>query len=328
MPYHNLAVVTGGLGFIGKNFIKQLKPKYANIFIVDKLSKYSDIDFYEENYPEIDVLFCRVKDFRLEPYVRKYASVDVYNFAAESHVCDSFDNGPDFVLANAYDTSMLLEQVKNFRDNVRLIHISTDEVYGERVTKPALEADSLCPTNPYAASKAAADMLVQTYARCYKIDAGIIRANNIYGSQQHVSKLIPKAIYYASQKKLFPVHGDGLQVRHFLHTSDFSDAIFCLLANWETLETRIFNIAGDVEYSVRDILTSVYESFGLESSGYISYEADRPFNDRRYLVDDSAMRALGWTPKIDFPSKLNSMCNNNDFFLGKDENFNLRSLPK
>jgi dTDP-glucose 4,6-dehydratase len=318
MFYHKMAVVTGGLGFIGKNFINELAPKYKNILVVDKFSKYSDMDFYKRCFPEVDILFCRVKDFLLEPYVRLYGGVDIFNFAAESHVCDSFDNGPDFVLANAYDTSILLEQIKKFRDNVRLVHISTDEVYGERVSKPALESDSLRPTNPYAASKAAADMLVQTYSRCYKINAVTIRANNIYGPQQHVSKLIPKAIYYASEEKLFPVHGDGLQVRHFLHTSDFCIALFCLMRQWDELETRIFNIAGDTEYSVRTILKSIYQNFKLEADNFISYEMDRPFNDRRYLVDDSAIRRIGWAPKMDFNAQLDSMCRDRDFFLGRE----------
>jgi UDP-glucose 4,6-dehydratase len=318
MLYRNLAIVTGGLGFIGKNFINELTSRYDKLLIVDKFSKYSDMSFYKHNFPEVDILFCRVKDFFLEPYVKEYVYVDIFNFAAESHVDDSFGNGPEFVLANAYDTSVLLEQVKNFRDNVRLIHISTDEVYGERMSKPALESDSLCPTNPYAASKAAADMLVQTYSRCYKIDAVTIRANNIYGPRQHVSKLIPKAILYAAEKKIFPVHGDGLQVRHFLHTSDLSEALFCLLRKWDQLEGRIFNIAGDIEFSVRDILTQVYQNFSLETANFISYEMDRPFNDRRYLVDDSAIRGIGWAPVVDFETQLVSMCRNRDYFLGKE----------
>ena len=315
MNYCNAAIVTGGLGFIGKNFTLKLLDKYKHIYIVDKISDVSDIEFYKQNLAcNVQLLSQRVKDLRLKSYVELHESLDIYHFAAESHVDNSFHNGPDFVLNNAYDTAMLLQEICAFKDNVRLVMISTDEVYGESNDRPFVESDPLNPTNPYSASKAAADVLTQTYARCFGVNSITVRANNIYGCRQFVEKLIPRCIQYASQRKIFEIHGDGSQLRHFLHTDDFSSAIFKLVDNWDVLGSRIFNIAGDSEYSVKSIVSMIYGEFSV-SDNFYRFVGDRPYNDKRYFVDDSLIRSLGWSPIIDFNSAISRMCSSLDFFV-------------
>lgn len=304
-----ICIVTGGLGFIGKNICKDLKYVYDKIIIVDSVNYASDLPFYEVHLSSFcDLVIQRVKDLKLESYVELYERLDILHFASESHVDNSFNNGSDFVLRNTYDTAVLLEQVKHFKTNVRLVHISTDEVYGERIHDPAKEEDPLLPTNPYSASKAAADILAQTYIRCFDIDAVILRANNVYGCRQHVEKLIPKAIKYAHSARKFPIHGNGKQLRHFLNTQDLSDAILLCLTHWDDLPYNIFNIAGDNEYFIIDIVSKIYGYFDLDVENFIQFVDDRPFNDLRYWVDDNRLRSLGWAPKVDFDKTLAKLC--------------------
>jgi UDP-glucose 4,6-dehydratase len=304
-----IGIVTGGLGFIGKNVCMDLKGFYDKIIIVDSVNYASDLVFFQQHLSSFcDLVIQRVKDLKLDSYIALYDRVDILHFASESHVDNSFNNGSEFVMRNTYDTAVLLEQIKLFKSNVRLVLISTDEVYGERINVPAKEDDPLLPTNPYSASKAAADILTQTYVRCFNIDAIILRANNVYGTRQHAEKLIPKAIKYAHGARQFPIHGDGKQLRHFLHTQDLSDAISIFLTQWDDLPNKIFNIAGDDEFFISDVVLKIYRHFDLDAEHFTRLVEDRPFNDMRYWVDDSRMRSLGWTPKVDFDQMLASLC--------------------
>ena len=314
MGFCRTALVTGGLGFIGKNFVRDVSDRYENIIIIDKFSYASDIDFYKKYNSSSALVLQRVAELKLEPYVALYGTIDIYNFAAESHVDRSFENGPTFVESNVLDACHLLEEVKKFRDSVRLIHISTDEVYGECNHIAAEEGDLFNPTNPYSASKAAADLLVQTYKKCFLINAITIRANNVFGEGQYFEKLIPKAIYRAANSLKFELHGDGKMQRHFLHTSDFSLALINLVSIWDELDEDIFNIAGDDELTIHEVVSLVYGNFDLDPQNFLVFKGDRPFNDKRYLVSDIRIRATGWEPKANFELELKQLCATHAYF--------------
>lgn len=311
------ALVTGGLGFIGKNFCNIIQHQYSKIYIVDKFSKYSDLEYYNLFLKGCDLEIARVKDIDLNKYLHFNKQIDIFHFASESHVDDSFINAPDFAQSNYYDTCCLLEKIKSDKNSIRLIYISTDEVYGEILDEPADENTILDPTNPYAATKAAADILVQTYMKCYGINAKIIRANNIYGTGQHVSKLIPKSIFSANSGLKFLIHGNGEQRRHFLHTLDFTKAILNLLDKWNSLDDYIFNIAGDTEWQVMELVNFIYTKCAAPRDNII-FSEDRPFNDKRYFVDDSKIRETGWSPSVNFEEKISEMCINKDYFSGQN----------
>lgn len=302
-------LVTGGLGFIGKNFCLNILnnlnilPDYTNKIIIDKNTYASDLDYYNKNLSndwELIIDSCA----NIKNYINQNESYDIIHFAAESHVDNSFTNARYFFQANVIDTLEMLEVLRNNPKNYRLIHISTDEVYGEQVNEPATEMSPLTPTNPYSASKTSADILVQTYKKCFQIDTKIIRANNIYGDYQLVEKVIPKAIFLARQKKQFFLHGSKSLKRHFLHTKDFSQAIYMLLCQWENINYDIFNIAGDNSYFIKDIVKKIYEMSNLDPKHFIKTGDDRPFNDTEYKVNDKIIRSLGWSPKVDFWDEL------------------------
>jgi UDP-glucose 4,6-dehydratase len=227
---------------------------------------------------------------------------------AQTHVDSSFGNSFAFTLNNVCGTHALLEAARLAGGVSRFLHVSTDEVYGEAPPGGAGsgaasgEASTLEPTNPYAATKAAAEMLVKAYHNSYKLPCITTRSNNVYGPHQYPEKLIPKfALLCAAGAKL-PVHGCGRALRCFLHVSDVAAAYDVILHAGAAGET--FNIGTQRERSVLDVAASVCAHFGRDAADAIEHVPDRLFNDRRYFIDDAKLAALGWAPRVSFEAGL------------------------
>ena len=315
---NNMLVITGGLGFIGKNFLDKIKNKYDSIIVIDKNSTHSDIDFFnsikQDNITLIESDIGDVNNFK-DLLPRKFF---IINFAAESHVDRSFINSIDFSFSNYISTHKLLEFIRVADLDPRIIHISTDEVYGTIYDEAATESHNISPTNPYSVSKAAADLLCQTYAKCYDLDIIIVRPNNIYGPFQHYEKLIPAAIAASYGDKKLIIHGDGSPKRSFLNVQDFSNAIDILLqANWSDLDFSIFNITSSNEYSVIQIVSMIADISNKPMESFASFGKDRPFNDLRYYTDCSRLIDLGWSEKENFHTSLQKMYTHKMVFKGK-----------
>jgi dTDP-glucose 4,6-dehydratase len=242
----------------------------------------------------------------------------VINTAAETHVGNSIVKSDDFVRSNIDGVHHILELLRNYRqENNRtpiLLHFSTDEVYGDTIDGIHTEEDLLRPSNPYSATKAAADMLVLAWARTYNIPYVIVRPNNNYGINQYVEKLIPKTIKYLQVGRKIPLHNDGLPVRNWLHASDTANAIIAIIESGVTNE--IYNISGGLEKKNIEVVSQIIESlFGnVDINQYIDFSTKRQGVDVRYSIDDSKLRKLGWSPKTNFDVELKKIV---DFYKEK-----------
>lgn len=294
-------LVTGGCGFIGSNFINNIKEKYPsfNIINLDKFDYCSNINNIKEGYAETIKGDICDKDI-VELILKKYDIKVVFHFAALSHVDNSFIDPISFTKNNTYGTHVLMETIKNFNPTMEIIHFSTDEVYGENTNGiPFTENDILKPTNPYSASKAAAEMVVMSYIQSYKMNVKIIRCNNVYGPNQYPEKLIPKFKKLLKNNEKCTIHGDkSAQVkRAFIHVDDVVDAVDIIWKRGAIGET--YNISSEHEISVMELTKLMIEKLKntKEYDKYISYVKDRPFNDQRYLIDCQKLKDLGWIQK-------------------------------
>jgi len=217
----------------------------------------------------------------------------VVHLAAESHVDKAFGNSLRFTKSNTLGTHTLLEACR-INQVGKLIHVSTDEVYGEIYKGMHVESDPLDPTNPYSASKAAADMIVKGYIRSFNMPIVTVRANNIYGIRQYPEKLIPRFILMGLNGQKLPLHGDGRNRRRFLAVEDFADALI-LMAD-KGLVGNIYNIGSDEEYANIEVAEMIASRLCLPREDLFCFVEDRPFNDSRYAVDSTKIHALGWKP--------------------------------
>ena len=314
-------IVTGGLGFIGKNYLNHVKDNYENIIVIDKGSKFSDYKYYEnmkqENIKLYEININNISSI----YSELPKSFDLINFAAESHVDRSFRNSINFSKSNYLDSHLILDFLKNSDLQYRFMHISTDEVYGSSEKEPANELHPISPTNPYSTSKAAADLLMQTYIRCYNMPILVIRPNNIFGPYQNAEKLIPGVINCINNETKFGIHGTGHVKRSFLHVEDFINAVNILFnQDWNLLEHKDFNITSKNEYSVIEIITKIGKLMKLELHEFTKFIEDRPFNDTRYLTCCDRLKKLGWKEEVDFDEALEDLVKNKKSFkiLSKD----------
>ena len=293
------ALVTGGCGFIASNFLNLMKEKYPEIKFVnlDKLDYCSNIHNVK---PGVSTFVKGdICDEDLVGYLIKQYDFDVvFHFAAMSHVDNSFNDPKKFTLNNAYGTHVLLDKFRELKPNVEFIHFSTDEVYGESLTENPFKESTgvLKPTNPYAASKAAAEMIVQSYIDSYKMNIKTIRCNNVYGPNQYPEKLIPKFKKLLKEGKKCTIHGTkSSQVkRAFMHIEDVVNAVDVVWKKGESGE--IYNIASDDEISVMDVTKLMIKTItGSENyDKYITFIEDRPFNDSRYYICSQKLKKLGW----------------------------------
>jgi dTDP-glucose 4,6-dehydratase len=237
----------------------------------------------------------------------------VIHFAAQSHVQNSFEDALQYTHDNVQGTHTLLEACRRYKKITRFIHISTDEVYGESMLNENEEKKNensiLCPTNPYAATKAAAELIAKSYYHSFKMPIIITRGNNVYGPNQYPEKLIPRFIQQLQQDKKVTIQGDGSNVRAFLHVNDVCSALKLVLEKGEIGE--IYNIGSDDhhEYTVLDIAKILIEKIKktMNYDGWITYIEDRPFNDKRYYISNEKVKQLGWTIDTDFNNGINEL---------------------
>jgi dTDP-glucose 4,6-dehydratase len=302
--------ITGCLGFIGSYVTRACLEKGWYVKGIDKITYAANKDLLNEfkNYKKFSFVQSDINDLKF-----LYECDYVINTAAETHVGNSIANSDEFIHSNINGVHHLLELIKNYRQETSktptLLHFSTDEVYGDIEEGAHTETDLLKPSNPYSATKAAADMLILAWGRTYNLPYIIVRPTNNYGSGQYVEKLIPKACKYLSLNRKIPLHNNGIPVRNWLHAYDTANAITIMIERGVTNE--IYNIAGGFEQSNYETVRKViYEFFnndeekfeGIDS--YLDLSYSRIGQDVRYALDDSKLRSLGWKPTAVFDKEL------------------------
>jgi dTDP-glucose 4,6-dehydratase len=292
-------LITGGCGFIGSNFINYAFKKYPEYkFInIDAMYYSASLDYIKVSGDNYKFIEGNINDINLLKYILKEEKIThIIHFAAQSHVDTSFENSLQYTYDNVKGTHTLLEAVRLVNKNIIFLHFSTDEVYGEsRLDEDAKDEQSiLCPTNPYAASKAAAEMYVNAYRHSYGIKTIITRGNNVYGENQYPEKLIPKFIKLLKMGKKCTIHGDGSSLRSFIHIYDVCTAVDMILH--KGIIGEIYNIGSDTELSVLDITKLLVKEICGDDDieNHIEFVEDRPFNDKRYFITNEKLKQMGW----------------------------------
>lgn len=300
-----IVYVTGCLGFIGSHVTRACLEKGWYVKGVDKITYASTVELLGEFEQHDNFSFTQCDINELE-FI--YDCDYVINTAAETHVGNSIVKSDDFVHSNINGVHHLLELLRNYRQENNktpvLLHFSTDEVYGDTIDGIHLETDLLKPSNPYSATKAAADMLILAWSRTYSIPYVIVRPTNNYGINQYVEKLIPKTIKYLKIGRKIPLHAEGTPIRNWLHASDTANAVIRIIESEST--NQIYNISGGLEKRNIEVVTQIiHEMFGnVDINQYIDFTTKRPGVDVRYSIDDSKLRSLDWSPVADFNSEL------------------------
>jgi len=293
-------VVTGGLGFIGSEFVRQGSQANHEIFIIDKMTYASDLQNVSdclENVKDISI-FDISDEVALNSYFKKISNIDlVVNFAAESHVDRSINSGLIFAKSNIIGVVNLLEELKR-NSFGRLIQISTDEIYGSIDSGFWNELAKIDPRSPYSSTKASAELLCKAYGHTFDLPIVITRCANNFGPRQSCEKFIPRSILLASLDENIQIYGDGKNRREWVHVSDHAAAIFEII-NHEGLRFGDFNIGGQEKSNIEiaKMLLNIME----KDDSKIEYITDRPGHDFRYSVDDSKLRNLTkWKPNLNF----------------------------
>ncbi|MBU0487119.1 MAG: GDP-mannose 4,6-dehydratase [Bacteroidetes bacterium] len=285
-------IVTGGCGFIGSHFIDLILSKGYSVLNIDRMTYVSWKNIGFESHPQYDFLMADICDLSSIPKCDF-----LVNFAAESFVDNSISNSEVFFKSNVKGVHTLLEQLrmKAAFDRAAFIQVSTDEVYGDILEGGFKETDVLKPSNPYAATKAAAEQLVFAYHRTYGIDYIITRCSNNYGTRQYPEKLIPKAIMCAQTGRKMTVHGDGSYVRSWINAIDHSEAILALIE--QKAFNEIYNICGEEEFKNLEIVETVYKEMGFEPN--IQFVPNRWGQDLRYALNiEKIKKAVDWAPRF------------------------------
>ena len=303
MAMRQKVLVTGGMGFIGSNFVRYMLKHHpdTDIIVLDKLTYAGN----PANLADLEGEFRFVKGDVADPVVVDALVKEcdgIVHFAAETHVDRSIDYAGDFVRTDVYGTFVLLEAARKHGVD-RFVHISTDEVYGEAVGRPSLETDELAPKSPYAASKAGADRLVFSYHATYGVPAVISRCANNYGPYQYPEKLIPLFVTNALEGKKLPVYGHGRNVRDWIHVDDHCSAVDAMLQD-DGHAGETFNVSAGEERSVLEIADIILRTLGL-GDDLIEHVADRPGHVMRHAVDAAKLRkTYGWRPSHDFEESM------------------------
>ena len=293
-------LVTGGCGFIGSQFVRDtFQQDDDEISVVDKITYAGDDKRIEGYGGYLNIDICNLND--LENVFREIKPDIVVHFAAETHVDRSIKDSRVFLDTNVIGTHNLLELIR--RSEKRLIYISTDEVYGEIKEGKFTEESPLKPNNPYSVSKAAADMLVQSYIRTFNIQANIIRPCNNYGIWQYPEKLIPVVVNKALNNKKIPIYGQGLQIREWLNIKDTVKAIKLIIEKAPNGE--IYNVGSGHEEKNIDIVMEILNVLDNSFSHEIEFIKDRLGHDFRYCLDTTKINNLGWKPEVKFLDGLN-----------------------
>ena len=291
--------ITGCLGFIGAYVTRLCLNKGWYVKGVDKITYAANADLLKEfkNFPNFSFVEEDINDLKF-----LYDCDYVINVAAETHVGNSIVDSNDFVHSNVNGVHNLLELIRNYRQEGKglptFLHFSTDEVYGDINEGAHTEKDLLKPSNPYSATKAAADMLILAWARTYGCPYVIVRPTNNYGIGQYVEKLVPKTCKYLKLGRKIALHNNGTPVRNWLHAEDTASAITTIIES--NVENEIYNIAGGFEQPNLDAVSKIISSYvGVEDysiEDYIDVSFSRKGQDVRYALDDSKLKGLGWKP--------------------------------
>ena len=315
-----IVYITGCLGFIGSHVTKKCLARGWYVKGVDKVTYAANDDLlpeFEAN-PNFSFVKCDINDLKF-----LYDCDYVINTAAETHVGNSIASSSEFVRSNIDGVHNLLELIKNHRgENVSkptLIHFSTDEVYGDISSGMHTEEDLLRPSNPYSATKAAADMLILAWGRTHQVPYTIVRPTNNFGIGQYVEKLIPKSIKLLNLGRKIPLHNQGSPFRHWLHADDTAEAVMTIIE--KGVAGQIYNVAGSFEQRNIEAASKIISSFlKLKANAdgrpfnevsnldeYIDLSFNRQGQDVRYALDDSKLRALGWKPKKTFDQEIDGI---------------------
>jgi dTDP-glucose 4,6-dehydratase len=303
-------IVTGGLGFIGSNLINILKKKYF-IINIDKVT-------YASNFKNIDSDIKNYKFYKqdinnkifIKKILEKYNPSIIFNLAAETHVDRSIDGPKQFIESNILGVFNLLEAIRDYKKKIKLIHISTDEVYGDiKKNHKSKEEDRYNPSSPYSASKASGDLLIKSYIRTYKIPAIITNCCNNFGPNQYPEKLIPTIIYNILNKKPIPIYGIGKNVREWIYVEDHCDALINVAEKGiigENYNVGSGTILNNVQIAKKIILNfrKIIHSKNIKTKIY--FVKDRPGHDLRYCLNSSKIKnKLKWKCKSSFDQRIN-----------------------
>ena len=311
-------IVTGGLGFIGSNLIKLLIKKNYFVINIDKISYasnfYNTKDFSAKKNYKFVKLDINNKS-KLKKLLNLYKPVALFNLAAETHVDRSIESPSEFIKSNIVGVFNLLEVFKEYSKKNRmtkLIHISTDEVYGDVLKGRSKENDPYKPSSPYAASKASSDHLVYSYVRTFKLNAMITNCSNNYGPHQHPEKLIPKLIYNIINNKPLPLYGKGKNSREWIFVDDHCEALFKVFKSGARGE--FYNIGSNINSSNFDIakllIKIAKKKLKLSRKVKIKFVKDRPGHDFRYALDSKKIfKKLNWKSKINLKKGLENTFN-------------------
>ena len=287
--------ITGGAGFIGSHVSEAFfnNFKKSKIVILDKLTYAGNKAFLSSIINSKRVQFIKGDIISTKKYTKFLKNCDLaINIAAESHVDNSFVSPLNFTKTNTLGAhAFFLECIKN--KVKKILHISSDEVYGEKTKGTSFENQLVNPTNPYSASKAAAEILINSYKYTYKKEIIMVRANNIYGIRQYPEKLISTSIVNLIKNKPIPIHGNGKNIRFYLSAIDFAKALIILV---KKKDSGTFNIGSNYYEKNINIAKTICKLFKKNSKKYITFTKDRLYNDKRYSVSSKKMRKLGWRP--------------------------------
>ena len=300
-------IVTGGLGFIGSNLIDLLIKKKFYVINIDKISYSSNFynlkEFKKSN--QYKFIKCDIRSKKLKKILTQYKPVCLFNLAAETHVDRSIDDASSFIQSNIVGVYNLLECFKDFslKKKSKLIHISTDEVYGDILSGRSSEKYPYKPSSPYAASKAASDHLVSSYVRTYSLNAIITNCSNNYGPKQHPEKLIPKIIYNIINNKHLPIYGKGKNSREWIYVKDHCEALLQVYKKGKI--GNFYNIGSNKNLNniqvTKEILKVSKKYMNTGKNVKIKFVKDRPGHDVRYALNNNKIKNnLKWTPKTSF----------------------------
>ena len=331
-------LVTGGLGFIGSNLINLLLKKKYKVLNIDKVTYASNFYNIKEFKKNKNYKFIRCdlnNPKKLKEIITKYKPIGIFNVAAETHVDRSIDGPKNFINSNIIGTFNILEILRKQKIKIKLIHISTDEVYGDILRGRSKEDDAYKPSSPYAASKAASDHLVTSYIRTYKVPAIVTNCSNNFGPRQHPEKLIPKIIYNILNNKNLPIYGKGKNSREWIYVEDHCEALIKIFREGKLGE--FYNIGSNVNKDNLDVaktlITIAKRKKLLGKNVKIIFVKDRPGHDMRYAINSNKLKKqLKWNPKVSFMNGLektfNWYINNQKYYSNLNKQDILKRLGK
>ena len=305
-------IVTGGLGFIGSNLIDLLIKKNFFVINIDKVTYSSN--FYNtkeyQNLKKYKFIKCDIKEKKIKKILFKYKPVGIFNLAAETHVDRSIDDPESFIQSNIVGVFNLLEQFKEYTKKYKskLVHISTDEVYGDILNGRSSENYPYKPSSPYAASKASSDHLVYSYVRTYKLPAIVTNCSNNYGPKQHPEKLIPKLIYNILKNRNLPIYGKGLNSREWIYVADHCEALIKIFQKGKI--GSFYNIGSNINKTnievTKSLLKIARKNIKIGKNVKIKFIKDRPGHDVRYALNSrKIIKEIKWKPKININKGMN-----------------------